>query len=296
MKYVGEISALLTAILWSFTSLFFSEASFRVGSIQVNITRLILATIYLAITIPVMNLSLSLSSTQILNLTVSGVIGLIFGDTYLFKAFQHIGPRISMLVMSLAPAIAAILAYFFLGEGISWMGIVGIVITLTGIAIVVLQREEHPSSKYKISKIGILYAFFGAVGQGVGLIFAKLAFNEGEIHSFVATFIRIFSSVVIMLPLALLSKKYQNPFKVFMKDKKAFGFTTAGSICGPYLGITLSLVAISNTSVGIAATIMSIVPILLLPLVKIFYKEKLTWKSTTGAFVSVGGVAILFLR
>lgn len=243
-----------------------------------------------------MNLSLSLSSSQIINLVLSGIIGLIFGDTYLFKAFQHIGPRLSMLVMSLAPAVAAILAYFFLGEDISLLGIFGIIITIAGIAIVVLQREEHPTSKYKISKIGILYAFFGAVGQGVGLIFAKLAFNEGEINSFVAAFFRIFSSVIIMLPIALLTKKYDNPFKVFSKDKIALAFTTAGSICGPYLGITLSLVAISNTSVGIAATIMSIVPILLLPIVRIYYKEKLTWISIVGAFITVGGIAILFLR
>jgi drug/metabolite transporter (DMT)-like permease len=296
MHYVGEISALLTAILWSATSLLFSEASHRLGSIQVNIIRLILASIFLTITILLMNLSFNISLKQAGNLILSGIIGLIFGDSYLFKAFQHIGPRISMLVMSLAPAIAAILAYFFLDEGISALGILGMIITLIGIAIVVLQREEHPSSKYKISKIGILYALFGAIGQGVGLIFAKLAFNEGEVNSIVATFIRIFSSLLVMLPLVWMSGKYQNPFKVFFSDRKAFNLTAAGTICGPYLGITLSLIAISNTSVGIAATIMSIVPILLLPFVRIFYKEKLTWKSITGAFVSVGGVAILFLR
>jgi drug/metabolite transporter (DMT)-like permease len=296
MQYIGEISALLTAILWSVTSLFFSEASHCVGTFQVNITRLILASAFLAGTILIMNLSYKISLTQAGNLVLSGIIGLIFGDTYLFKAFQHIGPRISMLVMSSAPVIAAILAYFFLGEGISILGIFGMVITLTGISIVVLQKEEHPTSKYKISKIGIFYAFLGAIGQGVGLIFAKLAFNEGEIHSIVAAFIRIFSSVLVMLPLLLMTKKYQNPFKVFSMDIKAFNFTLVGTICGPYLGITLSLIAITNTSVGIAATIMSIIPILLLPLVWFFYNEKLTWKSVTGAFVSVGGVAILFLR
>ena len=107
MHYVGEISALLTAILWSATSLLFSEASHRLGSIQVNIIRLILASIFLTITILLMNLSFNISLKQAGNLILSGIIGLIFGDSYLFKAFQHIGPRISMLVMSLAPAIAA---------------------------------------------------------------------------------------------------------------------------------------------------------------------------------------------
>ncbi len=296
MNYTGEISALLTAILWSWTSIFFSEAGIRVGSVQVNITRLVLAGIYLLITIYVMNYSLALSAAQILYLVISGMIGLVFGDTYLFKAFQHIGPRLSMLIMSLSPAIAALIAYFALGETLTILGIVGIAITLFGISLVVIQKEEHPTSKYKISKIGIFYAFLGAVGQGAGLIFAKQAFNLGPINEFSATFIRISSSVIVMLPIGIMAGKYKNPFTVYKKEKTALAYTIGGSICGPYLGITLSLLAISHTKVGIASTIMSTVPILLLPIVRFVYKEKLTWKSVVGAIVCVGGVAILFLR
>ncbi len=296
MNYTGEIGALLTAFLWSWTSIFFSEAGLRVGSVQVNITRLILAGLYLIVTIVVMNYSLALSSMQVFYLVLSGMIGLVFGDTYLFKAFQHIGPRLSMLIMSLSPAIAALIAYFALGETLSVMGIIGIVITLLGISLVVIQKEEHPTSKYKISRIGIFYAFLGAVGQGAGLIFAKQAFNLGPINEFSATFIRIFSSVIIMLPVGIMAGKYQNPFTVYRKEKTALAYTIGGSICGPYLGITLSLLAISHTKVGIASTIMSTVPILLLPIVRYVYKEKLTWKSVIGAVVCVGGVAILFLR
>jgi drug/metabolite transporter (DMT)-like permease len=296
MNYTGEISALLTAFLWSWTSIFFSEAGIRVGSVQVNITRLILAGFYLLLTILVMNFSLALSTMQIFYLVLSGMIGLVFGDTYLFKAFQHIGPRLSMLIMSLSPAIAALIAFFALDETLSVLGIIGIVITLVGIFLVVIQKEEHPTSKYKISRIGIFYAFLGAVGQGAGLIFAKQAFNLGPINEFSATFIRIFSSVIIMLPVGIMAGKYQNPFTVYKKEKTALAYTIGGSICGPYLGITLSLLAISHTKVGIASTIMATVPILLLPIVRFVYKEKLTWKSVVGAVVCVAGVAILFLR
>lgn len=296
MPYTGEISALLTALLWSFTSLFFSEASLRVGSLQVNITRLLFAMIFLSVTIFVMQFSMALSAMQIINLSISGIIGLIFGDTYLFKAFRHIGPRLSMLIMSLAPAITSLLAYIFLGETLSFWGIAGIVIALAGIAMVVLEREEQPASKYKISRIGIFYGFLGALGQAVGLIFARLAFDEGEINGFVATFVRIFSSVILLLPAALFFSKYKNPFKVYAADRKALALTAAGSVTGPYLGITFSLIAVANTKVGIAATLMATVPILMLPIVRFMYKEKLSWKSVTGAFITVGGVAILFLK
>ena len=296
MPFAGELSALLTALLWSGTSIAFTEASIRVGSVTVNMTRLILALVYLLITILLMGGTPHLSGTQVLNLSISGLIGLVFGDTYLFKAYQHIGARISMLMMSLAPPISAVLAYFVLGETVSLLGILGILITITGIALVVLTRKENPTSDYKISKVGIFYAFLGAVGQAAGLIFAKLAFNEGEIDGFTATFIRIFASALVMYPVLLLANVYRPPIKTYLKNKKAFVFTVVGSIIGPYLGITFSLIAIKYTKIGIAATLMATVPIIMLPLVRYYYKEKLSASSVIGAVLAVAGIAILFLK
>lgn len=296
MLYSGELSALVTAVLWSFTSLCFSEASVRVGSLQVNITRLLFASFFLFSTIILMRFPVNLSSSQIINLSLSGLIGLIFGDSFLFRAYQNIGPRLSQLLMASAPAMTALLAFMFLGEVFSFWGIIGMVVTLLGIALVIMEKNEVPVSKYKISKSGIFYGFMGALGQAAGLIFAKKAFAEGDINGFVATFIRIIASVIVILPMGLVIRRYKNPFRVFARDKKALGFTTAGSILGPYLGITFSLIAVANTKVGIAATIMATSPIIMLPMIRYFYKEKLSWKSITGAFIAVAGVAILFMR
>jgi drug/metabolite transporter (DMT)-like permease len=257
---------------------------------------MLFACTFLSITILIRGYSISLSSSQIFYLALSGFIGLVFGDTFLFKAYQHIGARLGMLVMSLAPPISAFFAFIFLGESLSLLGIAGIAVTIFGIALVVLQREERPTSKYKISKIGILYAFFGAIGQGVGLVFAKMAFNIGEINGFVATFYRIIIAIMIFYPIYVYSTKMPNPLKVYYKDKTALLFTIAGSILGPYLGITFSMIAISYTKVGIASTIMASAPILMLPVTKYFFKERLSWKSIIGAILAVGGIALLFLH
>ncbi|MFH1194963.1 MAG: DMT family transporter [bacterium] len=296
MPLWGEVAALITAVLWSGTAIAFSEASIRAGSLTVNITRMTLASTFLIITIFIAGLSFNLSSTQVINLSISGLIGLIFGDGFLFKAFQLIGARLSMLIMSLAPPIATVLAYFFLNEQLSIWAILGIIITIGGVAMVVLQRHEEPSGKFKINALGILYGIFGALGQGAGLILAKMAFNEGEINGFVATFVRVFSAVIVIIPMAIVTRTFKNPIKIYSHDKKAFGFTLIGSVLGPYLGITFSLIAISNTQVGIASTLMATVPILMLPLVRFYYKEKLSWISIIGAVIAVGGVAILFLK
>ncbi|MEW6653311.1 MAG: DMT family transporter [Bacteroidota bacterium] len=291
----GELAALITAILWSFTSIAFSEASNRVGPMYVNVTRMFFAVAYLSITILLSDAPINLSFSQLLFLVISGFIGLIFGDTFLFKSYRSIGARLSMLVMSSAPAIAAVLAFFFLDEKLSLAGVLGIAVTIAGIAIVVLHRKEKPTSKYKVDYTGIFYAFLGAVGQAVGLVFAKFAFNEGDINGFVATFVRVFSALIILYPAALLTKHYVNPVKVFQENRKGLYFTIIGSFIGPFLGITFSLISISYAKVGVASTIMATVPIIMLPIVRLYYKEKLSWVSILGAIAAVAGTAMLFL-
>lgn len=295
MPFIGELSALITAFLWSGSSIVFASATLRLGSLQVNINRMLIAVSLLFITILVSGINVNLSFWQIFYLAISGVVGLVFGDTFLFKAFQHIGARLSMLLLSLAPAIAALLAYVFLDEALSVLGIFGIFITLIGIGIVVFERNETPSSKYKISKIGILFGLLAAVGQGTGLVFAKAAFEIGEINGFAATFIRVLFSLLLLMPAAMIAGKYKNPVKIFLKDKKSFWLVLTGAMIGPFLGITFSLIAVANTKVGIASTIMATVPVVMLPMVKFIYKERLSNKAIIGAFLAVIGVAVLFL-
>lgn len=296
MPFIGEISALLTAVLWSGTSVAFSGAAVRIGSLQLNLNRLVLAAIFLILTIIIMGANLTLTATQISYLAVSGIIGLVIGDSFLFRAYQFIGARLGMLLMSLAPAMTAIMAYFILGEVVSLLGICGMAITIGGIALVVSEKQEIPAAKYKIDKMGIFLGLMAAWGQAAGLIFAKFAFNIGEINGFVATFYRIFASIIIMVPVAVIARKYKNPVKLFKNDVKALNMTVLGTVLGPYLGITCSLVAVAYTKVGIAATLMSTTPIIMLPIAVYVQKEKLTWRGITGAFLAVAGVAILFLH
>jgi len=296
MQYTGELSAILTAILWSGTSFAFASGSRRIGPIQTNVDRLIIAAIFLAATALIFNLNFNLSSGQITNLIISGIIGLVIGDTFLFKAFQLVGARLSMLLMALSPAMSALFAFIFLGEELSAWTILGIAITLSGISLVVLEKEHGAISKFKISGFGLFCGFMGALGQAAGLILAKLAFQEGEIDKFVATFIRISSSVIVIVPMMLILRKYKNPIVIYKKDMIGLGSILIGTILGPYLGITFSLIAIDNTKVGIAATLMSTMPIIMLPMSKYIFKETLSWRAISGAVLAVLGIAILFVR
>jgi drug/metabolite transporter (DMT)-like permease len=295
MPFAGELSALLTACLWTGSALVFASATRRAGSVQVNITRLVLAALYLPVVVLMFGLDVRLSSAQIVHLSLSGLVGLTLGDTFLFKAFQEIGARLSMLVMSLAPAIAALLAYGVLGESLSTAAVIGMAVTVTGIALVVLERNGA-TPEAAASGRGLFLAFLGAVGQGAGLIFAKLAFREGPVNGFVATEVRIVASLVVLLPVAASLGKFRSPLTMYRDDPRAFGLTAVGSVLGPFLGISFSLIAVEYAEVGVAATIMAIVPVLMLPIVHYVGKERVSWRAVVGAVIAVGGVALLFLR
>jgi len=220
---------------------------------------------------------------------------LVLGDSFLFKAFAEIGPRLSLLIMSFAPPLSAILAFIFLGEILNIWAIIGIAVTTFGVFLVILERDED--NKLTINnKWGFFWALLGMLGQAVGLIFAKAALKEADIHPFIASFTRIFSAFIIMLPLGYLTKRYKFGYSSYRGIPKAIFAPTIGAILGPYLGITLSLIAIQHTKVGIASTLMSTTPILMLPISHYFLKEKLNWQSIVGAFIAVLGVAILFLK
>ena len=296
MGYVGEIFALLTAVLWSFSSFIFTAVGIRIGTIQLNIYRLLFGSIFLLITFAIFNIQITANPMQIFYLGLSSIIGLVIGDTFLFKGFELIGPRHTLLIMSINPAIAAIIAFFALNETLSVFAILGMIVTLGGIALVIMDKKQSENSRFKLNRRGVIYAFIGAAGQGVGIIFAKLAFIHGDIHGLVATFIRLAIAAIILFPVTAIIGNIKNPVKMFSQDKKAFGLILIGSVLGPYLGITFSFYAIIYTKIGIASTLMATIPIIMLPLSVWFYKEKLTWKSIVGAFISVAGVAILFLR
>jgi drug/metabolite transporter (DMT)-like permease len=297
MPFLGEICAVITALFWSMSPLFFTAAIARVGTVTVNITRLTFALLFLVASVIVMGYSVDLSASQYGYLSFSGFLGLVFGDSFMFKAFQRIGARITMLVMALSPAIAAFAAFFILGERMPVLGILGIVVTLGGIVWVVAERSTvTKESPHKVTKLGLFYAFLGAAGQGLGLVFAKLAFHEAPVNGLVATLIRIAAAWVILLPLAAITKTFKHPIKTFSTEQRALWLTIGGAVVGPFLGITFSLIAVAHTQVAVAATIMATVPIVMLPLLRIFYKEQLTWKSIAGAFVAVGGVVLLFLK
>jgi drug/metabolite transporter (DMT)-like permease len=80
-----------------------------------------------------------------------------------------------------------------------------------------------------------------------------------------------------------------------LQNREGIKNTALGAFIGPFLGITLSMVAVTYTETGIAQTLMSLMPVLIIPTVWIVYRQKTSWRGIFGAIIAVIGVAILFV-
>ena len=300
-SHFGEIAALLTAVFWTITALAFESASKKVGSLAVNILRLSIALIFLSIYTWISR-GLFFPSDASLHgwmwLALSGLVGFVIGDLLLFQAFVVIGARISMLIMSLAPPIAALAGWLILGEKITFQNSLGMAITLAGIALVVLNRTPKTGVagrrgvRFNYPLAGLLLAFGGAAGQGVGLVLSKLGMQEYD--AFASSQIRVIAGVIGFSVVLTILSKWSNVRQAF-KHGPAMKRLTLGAFFGPFLGVSFSLLAIQHTNTGVASTIMSIVPVLIIAPAVFINKEKLTLREVLGALLAVAGVSLFFI-
>ncbi|ABW17915.1 DMT family transporter [Alkaliphilus oremlandii] len=296
MSRIGEIAALATACCWTISATSFEIAGKKVGSLSVNYIRLVIGFIFISVYSYFtrgMFFPIDATASNWIWLTISGLIGFFIGDLFLFQSYLEVGSRISMLIMAASPPITAILGFFIMKERIDMIGVLGMSITMVGIAMVILSKNpEDKNIEVKYSVKGLTYAFLGALGQSVGLIFSKI--GMGDYSPFAATQIRIIAGFISFTVLFIILNKWED-LKAALKEKQAMVHITVGSVFGPFVGVSLSLISIKYTSAGISSTITSIVPVLIIPLSILVFKEKVKTKEILGAVVSVVGVALLFI-
>jgi drug/metabolite transporter (DMT)-like permease len=299
MSFIGEFAALGTATLWAFGSILFTLASRLIGSYQLNKIRIPIAAILLTTMLFLTSGQLwpeHVSNHSYMYLIASGIIGLTLGDLCLFRAFVILGTRLTLLIFASSPIIAALTAWIMMGEHLSSMAIFGILITISGIWWVTVERQPVNNSQptHSGSKgLGIILAIGAAAGQAIGLVLAKIGMGD-TLPPLPATLIRMVAASAAIWLFGIFKGDTAVTFSK-IKNRKLMLLAIGGSICGPFLGVWLSLIAVKHTQAGIAMAIMATVPVLVIPLVIIIFKEKVSFRAFIGAVITAAGVAMLFL-
>ena len=272
-EMMGNVAAVVVSMLWTACSIFFSAAGKRIGAISVNTIRISAAVGLLGTAHLIWFGALLPAATgdQWFYLGLSGFIGLAVGDIGYIGALVLIGPRRGVLLMSTAPIFAAVAGYAMLGEQIGAWALAGIAVTMSGVMLAILDDGANGKPQELTKRqltIGYGLAVMGSACQGVGaaaMWVGVLAF--GRLHE----------------------------IRKATKDGRGVGLTFSGAITGPFLGVWLSMVAVSLALTGVAQTLMSLMPVMVIPVVWLLYKQGTGWRGIAGACIAIVGVAMLFI-
>lgn len=296
---MGELAGISCAVFWALSATVFSEASRRIGAGAVNGIRLLIGLVLFLITHTIVYgtpIPLAAEAERWMWFGASGIVGLAIGDGLMYRSYNMIGTRLAMLVTAFLPIFSALIAWLFLGESLAATTMIGIVLAVSGVGLVVLDRREtgRAGGDRRTYLLGLLTSLFAVLMYSVGNVMSKkgLENNFSTVSGVVMRM--IFANLVSWLPL-LISKNNTITVQRAFKNKLAMRFLLVGSLIGPFGGIWLSFVALQKTQVGVATTLIATAPIFLLPIARWVYKEKLSWRAIAGTLLALMGVAVIFL-
>ena len=306
--YKGEIISLFVALSWTATAMAAEMASRRITPLGVNVFRMLLSLVFLSAVMWVMcgsPVPQYADAETWMWLSLSGFVGYVLGDYCLFNSYILIGSRFGQLFMTLAPAAAAIFGFILLGERMSSLAIVGMLTTMFGIGISVLSKGgEHHKLNLKLPLKGVLFGIGAGLGQGIGLVLSKVGMTHYEtliktpealdIMPFASTFMRAVIGFLGFFFVMLFTGKTRS-VATATHDHKGMFYVLIATILGPFIGVSLSLMATLYTSTGIAQTIMAMTPIFILLPSRYLFHQRVTFPEILGAIISVIGVTLFFV-
>lgn len=307
--------SLVVALSWTATALCADIASHRIGAQPLNLIRMGLSLFLLALFLLVVTGSpapVGADPKTWFWLALSGLVGYVFGDFCLFNSYVIFGSKFGQLFMTLAPPMAGISGWIMLGERMSWHSWIAMVVTLAGIAISILAKDTGSGSgrvrlRLKLPLKGILFGIGAGVGQGVGLVLSKIglehyaaALPAGTPESvvfampFAGTFIRaVFGFIGFFILLCL--RRQLRDVGAALGDRRGMRFALLATVFGPFIGVSLSLMAVEYAQAGIASTLMALTPVLIIVPYSLIYKQRIKLQEVLGTLVTITGVAMFFL-
>jgi drug/metabolite transporter (DMT)-like permease len=254
-------------------------------------------------------------------LLLSGVVGYVIGDYCLMQGYIYIGSRFGQLFMTLSAPTAALTGRLLLGEQMRPLAILGMVITLGGIALSILSKGEKSEVKLKLPRKGVFFAAVAGICQGFGLVLSKIGLQhydaaiaaaglsdrlvpDGAVLPlplylsvpFAATMIRATIGLLgFFLLLRVFNKDWRQKLSHAVHDRRAMWCVLGATVFGPFVGVSASLLATQYTSTGIAQTLFALTPVLIIAPAALLFRQRVTPREVVGAVISVAGVCLFFI-
>ncbi|WP_448380694.1 DMT family transporter [Gloeomargarita sp.] len=288
----GEWAALAAAFLWASMSRIYVRWGKVFPPLLLNWLKGVLALGMFALTLawrgegwpPV-------GGWPVLGLALSGILGIGVGDTAFFAALNSLGVQRTLLMDTLSPMLVTVLAWVVLGEGIQPVQLVGMVLTVTGVALVVTERPVRVREQFRLWP-GLGWGVMFSLAQAAGVVLSRAALVDSPITPLWSTTIRLLAGVMV-LGLGV-TRPVCRPGWQALAQQPSWWWGLAGTaFLSTYLGIWLQQTALKWAPAGIAQTLSSTSPLFALVLAH-WAGEWVSRRAWFGVVVALVGCWCLF--
>jgi drug/metabolite transporter (DMT)-like permease len=296
--FIGQIAALLAAITFSVTSVCYTFAGRKINSVaalamSLPISWLILVGLH-RLTLGEFFPTTATPERGFL-LATSGILAYVVSSYFMLNAYQHIGPRLTMLIATFAPVLGTVLAWLFLGQALPANAILGIGIVIFGIVWVMADPDKSDKDKPALNlRQGIFDASLATLTQGFAFIFASQGV-QGDFPPFSALLIRLTAGIAALWVWLALQRKLWATATIFQGQPNLFWQLVIAAVTGPVIAGSFIMLSFQLIPVGISTTLSHTTAIMLIPIGYFVFKERITPRAVVGTLVTLVGIGVLFI-
>jgi drug/metabolite transporter (DMT)-like permease len=289
----GAFAALGAAFLWALATVIFGRLGKVLSPLVLNLAKGAIALVLLSLTLILLQrIPTGLNAATLGLLLASGMVGIGAGDTAYFSAVNHLGPRRALLMETLAPPIAALIALIFLQETLTFLAWSGIFLTLLGVVWVISERvPQSAGAATAVNYRGITMGLLAALGQAVGAVLSRAALADTAIDPLWSTLLRLIAGMALMAGIL----RWRGPIITQIspiKSPRVLGGLVLAAFLGTYLALYLQQTALKYAETGIAQALTSTSPLFVLPIAALL-GEPISLRAVAGVLIALVGIGIL---
>ncbi len=292
-QLIGPAAGVFATLSWSFSILLFHKLLAERGALACNLYKVCLASVLFALSsaalvflgdIPLPNWEESYL------LLASGVVGMAIGDFGFFQAIDKLGPRQAALIHATNPVFLLLFHVFGSATPLSTLEFYGVLLVMLGVIDVTRNQKPQANHNKKDWTRGLLWGLLASFCQAAGILIAKEA--TGANHPIHTGFIRLMGAALGMsLGLAAIGRGSFVVRTIF--DKQVFRMGWLPVFLGTYLGILTMMVAIDESKPAVAAAVLSLTPVFLVPMTAWQERVPIPIRILLGTIVALCGVVLI---
>jgi drug/metabolite transporter (DMT)-like permease len=291
---MGELLALMTALLWALGVVMYKKSVGFVAPFSLNVFKNCVAFVLLAVTTVLLGQSRSLSvpPKDLAVILISGALGIGVSDTFYFMALSRLGASRTALMDCLYSPFVILFSFLMLNETLAPLNIVGGLLILSSVAASTQRHFGHSIGRKQLwTGCAFAAAAMATVGFAVVLVSPLLPRYP---LAWVST-VRMAGGIIFVLLVVPVHPNRKSVYEVF-RPQPGWKWMLLGTFFGSYLSLMCWLAGFKYSRAGVAALLNQTSTVVIVLLAALFLHEPLTKLKIVAVALAFIGVALVLYR